>query len=258
MQNKRIIGRLDIKGDFVIKGIQFEGLRKIGLPREVANQFYEGGLDELFYLDSVASLYSRDSLLEVLTATAKDVFIPITVGGGVRSVNDARELLRAGADKVAINSAALKSPELLETLISEFGAQCVVVSVEAKRIDETWFAFYDSGRETSFIEVSQWLKTVSQAGVGEIVVTSVDRDGARRGPDFELAQVARNAAPTTPMVFGGGIHSVEDVVCLLMDIGFDGVVIGAMFHYGQLSPRALRAELVTHMVPIRDVRRPAG
>lgn len=253
METKRLIGRLDIKGEFVIKGIQLEGLRKIGHPNEIAKSFYEEGLDELFYQDCVASLYSRRSLVDVISAATSEVFVPLTVGGGVRSVGDARELLLAGADKVAINSAALMRPTLLKELISEFGGQCVVVSVEAKVSGSNWNAFFDSGREDSNINVVDWVADVSEMGVGEIVVTSVDRDGGSSGPDFDLANAVRQAAPDTPMIYGGGIKSADDVFRVLSVLNLDGVVIGSMFHYQVLSPSQLRLELVRRGVAVRSV-----
>lgn len=253
METKRLIGRLDIKGESVIKGIQFEGLRKIGQPSQVAKRFYEEGLDELFYQDCVASLYSRQSILDVISAATREVFVPLTVGGGVRSVGDARELLLAGADKVAINSAALKRPSLLRELIAEFGGQCVVVSIEAKSSGRKWNAFFDSGREDSNIDVVEWATKVSEMGVGEIVVTSVDRDGGKGGPDFDLADAVRQAAPATPMIYGGGVKSVDDAFRVLSDLNLDGVVIGSMFHYQVLSPSNLRSELVRHGVAVRSV-----
>lgn len=230
-----------------------EGLRKIGHPNEIAKNFYEEGLDELFYQDCVASLYSRRSLVDVISAATTEVFVPLTVGGGVRSVGDARELLLAGADKVAINSAALKRPTLLKELIAEFGGQCVVVSVEAKLSGSKWNAFFDSGREDSNLDVVDWVANVSELGVGEIVITSVDCDGGGSGPDFGLAKAARQAAPSTPMIYGGGIKSVEDVFQLLSVLNLDGVVIGSMFHYQVLSPSNLRSELVLRGVAVRSV-----
>ena len=253
METKRLIGRLDIKGESVIKGIQFEGLRKIGKPNQIAKHFYEEGLDELFYQDCVASLYSRRSLLDVIRAATTEVFVPLTVGGGVRSVDDARELLLAGADKVAINSAVLKLPTLLEELIAEFGGQCVVVSIEAKASGRKWNAFFDSGREDSNIDAVEWAANVSKIGVGEIIVTSVDRDGGKGGPDFDLAKAVRRAAPDTPMIYGGGLKSVDDVFRVLSDLNLDGVVMGSMFHYQVLSPSQLRLELVRRGVAVRSV-----
>ena len=253
METKRLIGRLDIKGEFVIKGIQLEGLRKIGQPSQVAKYFYEEGLDELFYQDCVASLYSRKSLVDVISAATVEVFVPLTVGGGVRSVGDARELLLAGADKVAVNSAALKRPTILKELIDEFGGQCVVVSVEAKLSGNKWNAFFDSGREDSNIDVVDWVADVSEMGVGEIVVTSIDCDGGSSGPDLDLAKAVRQAAPTTPMIYGGGIKSANDVFEILGILNFDGVVMGSMFHYRVMSPSDLRLELSRRGLAVRGV-----
>src|SRR6266571_1205078 len=155
--NIRIISRLDIKGPNLIKGINFEGLRKLGDPNQFARDYYEQGIDEIIYIDIVASLYERSSLLNIVRRTTQDVFIPITVGGGIRSVDDAREMLRAGADKVAVNTAAVKCPELIHEISHKFGAQCMVLSIEAKRTAPgKWEVYYDNGREKSGIDVLEW------------------------------------------------------------------------------------------------------
>ena len=184
---KRVIARLDIKGSRLIKGIRLEGLRVIGDPEQAAITYYQNGADELLYLDAVASLYGRNSLNELLRNTRGKVFVPVTAGGGIRSVEDAAELLAAGADKVAINTAALNNPELITELSEAFGSQCVVLSVQARRKGpNSWEAMAECGREKTGWDVLKWIKKAESLGCGEILLTSVDQDGTMSGPDSEL------------------------------------------------------------------------
>src|SRR6478609_312410 len=195
MKRIRLIPRLDIKGPNLIKGIHLEGLRKIGDPQEHARRYYEQGADELIYMDIVASLYGRNSLVDIISRTARDVFIPMTVGGGVRSVDDVRELLRAGADKVAINTAAVRRPELITEVSQAFGSQCMVLSIEAKRTTGgKWTAYTDNGREHTGLDVVEWARRGVELGAGEIMLTSVDQEGTRKGFDVELVRQVSTAA----------------------------------------------------------------
>ena len=183
----RLIARLDIKGPNLIKGVQLEGLRVLGDPREFAIEYYNAGIDELLYMDIVASLYGRNNLLTTVERTAEEVFVPLTVGGGIRSLSDVRAILNSGADKVAVNTAAMRNPRLLREIADTFGSQCVVLSVEAKRQQSgEWEAYTDNGRERTGRSVIEWISEATRNGVGEVLITSVDREGTRRGLDLDL------------------------------------------------------------------------
>ncbi|HAU1940509.1 TPA: imidazole glycerol phosphate synthase subunit HisF, partial [Legionella pneumophila] len=189
MSNVRLIARLDIKGPNLIKGVHLEGLRVVGNPNEYAMAYYAQGADELIYMDTVASLYGRNNLSEIVKTTAENVFIPITVGGGIRSVDDAKQLLRCGADKVAINTAATKNPTLISDIARRFGSQCVVLSIEAKRtVDGRWEVMTDNGREHTGMDVVDWARNGEEFGAGEILLTSIDQEGTRKGFDLELVK----------------------------------------------------------------------
>ena len=186
-RNVRLIARLDIKGPNLIKGIHLEGLRVIGSPQEHALKYYLQGADELIYMDCVASLYGRNHLGEIISLAARDIFVPMTVGGGIRSVDDATQILRAGADKVAVNTAALTNPGLISAIAKRFGSQCMVLSVEAKQVGpERWEAYTDNGRERTGKDVVEWVREAVALGAGEILLTSVDREGTRKGFDIPL------------------------------------------------------------------------
>ena len=183
----RLIARLDIKGANLIKGIHLEGLRIVGDPQDRAEKYYQDGADEIIYMDTVASLYGRNNLLDVVTRATEHVFVPMTVGGGIRSVEDARALLRAGADKVAINTAAIKDPTLIKKLSDVWGSSTIVLSIEAKKTAEgKWEAYTDNGRERTGLDVAQWAEQGAKLGAGEIFLTSVDQEGTRKGFDCEL------------------------------------------------------------------------
>ena len=187
MKNLRIISRLDIKGGNVIKGIQFECLRVMGLPLELANYYYLQGADEIMYIDTVANLYGRSKIVEIVKQTSAKIHIPLTAAGGVSKLSDIEDLLNAGADKVAINTAATKNPNFLKEASKIFGSQCIVSSIEAKKVkDNKWEAYVDSGRERTGLDVIDWSQKVQQLGIGEILLTSVDKDGTESGLDKEL------------------------------------------------------------------------
>jgi len=189
VKNTRLIARLDIKAPFLVKGIQLEGLRKLGDPNDFALKYYHAGIDEIFYIDIVASLYDRNSLTDIISKTTNEIFVPITVGGGIRSLHDVEKALRAGADKVAINTAAIKNPILIEEIAKRFGSSCVVLSIEAKKTNkDNWEAYYDNGREHSSLDLVEWAMEGQDRGVGEILITSVDRDGTKKGFDVDLVE----------------------------------------------------------------------
>lgn len=205
VKNIRIIPRLDIKGPNLIKGIHLEGLRVVGDPHAFATRYYEAGADELVFMDIVASLYGRNNLSGIIERAADQVFIPITVGGGIRSVADAKHILRSGADKVAINTAAVTRPELITEVAQEFGSQAMVLSVEAKRIGpDLWEAFTDNGRERTGLDVVDWVRRAVDLGAGEILLTSVDQEGTRKGYELALIDAVTRAVPI-PVIASGGM-----------------------------------------------------
>ncbi len=253
MQRIRIIPRLDIKGPNLIKGIQLEGLRVVGDPQVFARQYYEQGADELIYMDIVASLYGRNSLHDIVSRTARDVFIPLTVGGGVRSVDDVRELLRAGADKVAINTAAVKRPELITEVSRTFGSQCMVSSIEVKRMGpRQWEVFTDNGREHSGFDAIEWAKRVVALGAGEILLTSVDQEGTRKGFDVELVK-AISSVVSIPVIASGGMGSMQHLLDVCKQGHADAVCIADVLHYRRLELGEIKKQVLQNGIPVRPV-----
>lgn len=233
--NTRIIPRLDIKGPNLVKGVQFEGLRVLGNPDVFARRYYEAGADELLYIDSVASLYGRNNLLEIVKKAAENIYIPLTVGGGVRTPDDIHDLLRAGADKVAINTAALKNPKLIYEAARTFGSQCIVLSVQAiKRENGKYECLTDNARERTDKDVREWVREAVDLGAGEVLLTSVDLDGTGRGFDVELT-AAVSAAVHVPVIASGGAGRKEHVLEVLTKGRADAVCVGSLFHYGILE-----------------------
>jgi cyclase len=253
MSNLRIIPRLDIKGPNLIKGIHLEGLRVMGDPQEFALRYYEEGADELIYVDIVASLYARNNLSDIIRRAADRVFIPITVGGGIRSVDDAKHILRSGADKVAINTAAIARPELISDVSRKFGSQAMVLSIEAKQIAPgKWEAYTDNGRERTGLDVIQWVKRGVELGAGEILLTSVDREGTRRGYDIDLVRQVSQAVPV-PMIASGGMGTIEHMVEAFTTGLADAVAMGDVLHYNRMSLREIRAAALNAQLPVRKV-----
>lgn len=237
MKNVRIIPRLDIKGPNLVKGIHLEGLRVLGKPENFAQYYYEQGADELMYTDVVASLYNRNSLHDIISRTASKIFIPLTVGGGIRTVDDIREVLRAGADKVSLNTAAIKDPAIIKRASREFGSSTIVVAIEAiRQPDGKYLAYTDNGREYSGIEVGTWAQRVEELGAGEIVLTSVDREGTGMGYDIELLKIVGNVS--IPVIAHGGPGNVEHVMMALTAGNADAVAIASMLHYEFVRSRS--------------------
>ena len=243
----RAIARLDIKGNHVIKGIRFEGLRRIGEPHVLAERYVDAGADELLYLDTVASLYGRNQLEELLERTTERIFIPVTVGGGISSVADVQRLLNAGADKVAVNTAALRRPDLINEIAGRYGNQCLVVSIEAKRTAHGWEAYTDCGRERTGLDAIRWARECEQRGVGEILVTSIDQDGTMKGMDYELiAQIGPHV--DCPVTLGGGCGMVSHIRSALA-AGADAVAIGSALHYNRITFEEIRNVIVEKQFP---------
>ena len=252
MRKIRLIARLDIKGPNLIKGVHLEGLRVIGLPNEHALRYYQQGADELIYMDCVASLYGRNSLGDIIQNTAKDVFIPITVGGGIRSVKDATNLLRCGADKVAVNTAAVANPQLISDISQRFGSQCMVLSIEAKQTGPNkWEVFTDNGREPSGLDLIDWIKKGVGLGAGEILLTSVDREGTRKGFDISLLQAVTQEV-SVPVIASGGMGKSEDVVDAVLQGGTDAIAMADILHYDRATLGDIRSAAITAGIEVRD------
>ena len=231
MRKIRVIPRLDIKFPNLIKGIHLEGLRVVGDPVAFAQDYYQQGADELVYMDIVASLYERNTIGNFIQRTAANIFIPLTVGGGIRNVEDAKHALRMGADKVALNTAAIKNPNVINELADSFGSQCVVLSIEAKKIGENrWEAYYDNGREQSGFDVMEWIEEVQKRGAGELMITSVDHEGTQKGFDIPLMkQVCKNAS--IPVIASGGMGQLSHIGDLLRQTQVDAIAVAHVLHY---------------------------
>jgi cyclase len=231
MRKIRIIPRLDIKYPNLIKGIRLEGLRVVGKPEIFANDYYVQGADELMYIDTVASLYDRNTIGDLIEKTAENIFIPLTVGGGIRTIDDAKQVLRMGADKVALNTAALKKPDIINQLSDTFGNQCLVLNVEAQKTsDGKWEAFYDNGREKSGIDVLTWIKEIQDRGAGEIMVTAIDQEGTQSGFDIELMKKVC-AIARVPVIASGGMGALDHLRDLVHETTVDAIAISHVLHY---------------------------
>ncbi|WP_413391299.1 imidazole glycerol phosphate synthase subunit HisF [Prochlorococcus marinus] len=245
----RIISRLDIKGDNLIKGVQLEGLRVLGDPLEFARKYYFEGADEIIYIDCVASLYGQNHLHSLISDVSKSTFIPTTVGGGVRSVEDIRKLLLTGADKVTINTSAVQDPDLIQNASKEFGSQCIVSSIQAKRIKPGhWNALIENGREESGLDVLKWALKVQDLGAGEILLTSVDNDGTMGGLDFDLINKVNNIVDIPVIVSGG--FCIDDVEKLENNL-INAIAIGSSLHYKKTSLKEVKDKLNQKGIEVR-------
>jgi len=254
MSNLRIIPRLDIKGPNLIKGIRLEGLRVMGDPQAHAIRYYEEGADELVYMDIVASLYGRNNLSDIIRRAADNVFIPITVGGGIRSVDDARHILRSGADKVAINTAAIARPELITEVAHRFGSQAMVLSIEAKQVGEgRWEAYTDNGRERTGMDVLEWVRRGVELGAGEILLTAVDREGTRKGYDTALVRAVSAAVPV-PVIASGGMGTLEHFTEAAA-ANADAIAMADVLHYKRMTIPEIRAAALAADLPVRKFDR---
>jgi len=241
MRNIRVIARLDVKGVNLIKGIHLEGLRVIGDPNVYSFDYYHQGVDELIYIDCVASLYGRNHLANIVKSAAKDIFVPITVGGGIRTIDDVKEILRSGADKVAVNTAAVANPALITDIAKLFGSQCMVLSIEAKQVGVgKWEVYTDNGREHTGLDVIEWCKRGENLGAGEILLTSVDREGTRKGFDVALVN-AVSSEVSIPVIASGGMGKIEDFLEVVCDGGADAVAMADVLHYGRIKIGDIRA-----------------
>lgn len=252
MSNIRIIARLDIKGANLIKGISLEGLRVVGNPNEYALRYYQEGIDEIIFIDAVASLYRRNNLKEIVRRTVNEVFVPITVGGGIRSVDDAREILSNGADKVAVNTAAIWRPELITEISHRFGSQCLVLSVHAKRDNKgSWEALVDYGREHTGRDVVDWIKEGVSLGAGEVLLTSVDSDGTQDGFDIDLLKRV-SSETRVPLIVSGGCGNPEHLIEAIDNGSVDALAIASCLHFGKSSLQEIQATLLKSNIQIAE------
>jgi len=230
----RVIPRLDIKGPNLVKGIHLEGLRVLGKPEDFARHYYEQGADELLYMDVVASLYQRNSLLDIVTRTARETFIPLTVGGGLRTLDDIQTVLRAGADKVSLNTAAIRDPKLIREASRRFGSSTIMVSIEAiRKADGGYEAYTDNGRERTGIDALEWAIRAAELGAGELIVTSIDREGTGKGFDLNLTHTIAESVPI-PVIACGGAGQVSDIYDVVEKAQADAVCVASILHYNFL------------------------
>lgn len=244
VKTTRIIPKLEIKGPNLVKGIHLEGLRVLGKPEDFARYYYEQGADELLYMDVVASLYGRNSLHDIIRKTAEEIFIPLTVGGGLRTIQDIKEVLRAGADKVSLNTAAIKNPNIIREASHVFGSSTITVTIEAiKQSNGKYLAYTDNGREFTGKEVISWAKEVESLGAGEIILTSVDQDGTGKGFDIELIKMVSQQI-SIPVIANGGAGKNEDVANAITKGGADAVALASLLHYNYITqhPRAMEID----------------
>ncbi len=256
MLAKRIIPCLDVTGGRVVKGVNFVELRDAGDPVEIAARYNEQGADELTFLDITATSDGRDLMLHIVEAVASQVFIPLTVGGGVRTVDDVRRLLNAGADKVSFNSAAVANPQVIRDASEKYGAQCIVVAIDAKRRvggDATtpgWDVYTHGGRRNTGLDAVDWARRMAEAGAGEILLTSMDRDGTKIGFDLELTRAVSDAVPV-PVIASGGVGALEHLSEGIRLGGADAVLAASIFHYGEFTVAQAKALLARDGIPVR-------
>lgn len=252
MLAKRVIPCLDVTAGRVVKGVNFVGLRDAGDPLEISRRYDDEGADELTFLDITASSDERDIILHVIESVASRVFIPLTVGGGVRSVEDVRRLLNAGADKISINTAAVLDPRLVEQAVAKVGSQCIVVAIDAKRIGDEprWEVFTHGGRRATGLDALEWGKKMQALGAGEILLTSMDRDGTRLGFDLELTRAFSDALDI-PVIASGGVGTLDHLVQGIIDGGADAVLAASIFHYGEHTVREAKLYMEEKGIEVR-------
>ena len=256
MLAKRIIPCLDVTGGRVVKGVNFVELRDAGDPVEIAARYNEQGADELTFLDITATSDGRDLILPIIERVASQVFIPLTVGGGVRSVADVRRLLNAGADKVSFNSAAVADPELIRAASDKYGAQCIVVAIDAKRRQNAdgsigWDVYTHGGRKNTGLDAIEWATKMAELGAGEILLTSMDRDGTRSGFDLALTRAVSDAV-SVPVIASGGVGSLQDLADGITRGGADAVLAASIFHYGDHTVGEAKALMASQGIPVRQ------
>ena len=264
MLAKRIIPCLDVTGGRVVKGVNFVELRDAGDPVEIAARYNDQGADELTFLDITATSDGRDLILHIIEAVASQVFIPLTVGGGVRTVEDVRRLLNAGADKISFNSAAISNPQVIEDASLKYGAQCIVVAIDAKRrsaedalrlvngvpVGPGWDVYSHGGRKNVGLDAVQWATEMAKRGAGEILLTSMDRDGTKSGFDLQLTRAVADAVPV-PVIASGGVGTLDHLADGVQQGGADAVLAASIFHYGEFTVAQAKARMAERGIPVR-------
>lgn len=250
MLKKRIIPCLDVKNGRTVKGVNFVGLRDAGDPVELAAQYAKQGADELVFLDISATLEERATIIELVSAVAKTINIPFTVGGGISSVDQAKKIVLAGAEKVSVNSSAVKRPELISELAQEFGQQCVVVAIDAKKIDDEWMVFVAGGTKPTGLNAMEWAKQVEALGAGELLLTSMNQDGTKEGFAIELLQLM-TAAVNIPVIASGGAGSVQHFVDVFQQTKASAALAASVFHFGEIPIPFLKQKLKSQNIPVR-------
>ena len=250
MVTRRVIVCLDVKGNRVVKGVQFEALRDVGDPVALAERYEADGADEIVYLDISASAEERSTLLDLARRTAERLFIPLTIGGGIRSADDVARALRAGADKVGVNTAAVETPEILSECAERFGSQCVVASIDAKRDEHRWVVYTHGGRTPTSLDAVSWARECVRRGAGELLVTSIDRDGARIGYDLELTAAIADSVDV-PVIASGGAGSAADICDAIVRGHADAALVAGILHEGVTTVRNIKGELARHGIPVR-------
>ena len=251
MNKIRVIARIDVKNEFVIKGIHLEGLRKVGDPNILAKKYYEDGIDEIVFMDAVAAYYDRNSLSHIIEKACEEVFIPITVGGGLKTIEDINQALKSGADKVAINTKAIQTPEFIAEASKIFGSQCIVASIVAKKIDSNkWEAYIDNGREPTGLDVVEWAKKLEELGAGEIMLTSLDMEGTKKGFDVELYQAIQNIV-SIPIIASGGMGNAKHGIELLSNTNIDAIAAASIIHYEIDTIKNIKKSLIDNGVKVR-------
>lgn len=251
MLAKRIIPCLDVRDGKVVKGVNFVGIREVGDPVECAMEYDRQGADEICFLDITATYEDRRTMVDVVRKTAEHVFVPLTVGGGIRSVEDFREILRAGADKVSVNSAAVKNPELISQAAEIFGSQCVVAAIDAKRDEKGNFkVVVHGGRKDTGLDAVEWAKRCQELGAGEILLTSMDTDGCREGFDLELLRAVCSVV-SVPVIASGGCGRLEHFSQVFEETGADAALAASLFHFRELTVQEVKEHLAEHEIPVR-------
>jgi cyclase len=246
----RVIARIDVKNEFVIKGIHLEGVRKVGDPIELARKYYLAGVDEIIFMDAVASLYNRNNLFHIIEKACSEVFIPITIGGGIRSISDIATALHCGADKISINTQAIKQPSLISQASEIYGSQCIVGSIEAKKKGNWWEAYIDNGRQETGISVVEWAKELERLGAGEILLTSVDMEGTKNGFDIELIDAVYNAV-NIPVIISGGFGKPDHIKAIFNQIHLDALAFASVFHYNLFSVGEVKNIMIQNNLNVR-------
>ena len=249
----RIIPKLEIKNEHLIKGVRYEGLRKLGNPVEFAKKYFNDGADQLNIIDIVASLYSRDNLYDIVNKITDKVYIPVCVGGGIKSIDNIKSLLKCGADRVIINSEALRNIKFLEEIVNIFGAQFLTISIETKKIGSEYFCMMDHGRENSNKTVTQWLSELNKYNIGEIIINSIDSDGIENGFDEDLLHILKDKEINCPKVLSGGLSTIDHIYKILENSNVDGISLTTSLHFNKITIQDIKKYLISKNININSV-----